>query len=124
MYVAKGQNLGIYVYDPEADGHSPGRLALLGELRRAVENNELFLHFRPQVSIATGKVIGAEALVRWQHPTRGIVYPNDFVPLAERTWLIGPLTSLVLNATVIQAKTWSDAGAASVGRSGDRHFHR
>ncbi len=110
MYVAKGQNLGIFVYDRGADGHSPGRLALLGELRRAVENKELFLHFQPQVSICTGDVIGAEALVRWQHPVRGTVYPDDFVPLAERTGLIGPLTSFVLNAAVIQAKTWSDAG--------------
>ena len=110
MYVAKGQNLGIFVYDPGADGYSPGRLALLGELRRAVENNELFLHFQPQVSICTGEVIGAEALVRWQHPTRGIVFPDDFVPLAERTGLIGPLTAFVLNAAVTQAKVWSDAG--------------
>jgi diguanylate cyclase (GGDEF)-like protein len=110
MYVAKGQNLGVFVYDPEADGHSPGRLALLGELRRAVENDELFLHFQPQVSIGTGEVIGAEALVRWRHPTRGIMSPDDFVPLAERTGLIGPLTSFVLKAAVIQAKAWSDAG--------------
>jgi EAL domain-containing protein (putative c-di-GMP-specific phosphodiesterase class I) len=68
------------------------------------------LHFQPQISIGTGELIGAEALVRWKHPTRGIVYPDDFVPLAERTGLIGPLTSFVLNAAVVQAKLWSDAG--------------
>ncbi|NYI42855.1 diguanylate cyclase (GGDEF)-like protein [Demequina lutea] len=110
MYVAKGQNLGIFVYDPDADGYSPGKLALLGELRRAIEKDEFLLHFQPQVSIGTGEVTGAEALVRWQHPTRGLVFPDDFVPLAERTGLIGPLTGFVLNAAVIQAKVWSDAG--------------
>jgi diguanylate cyclase len=110
MYVAKVQNLGAFVYDPDADGHSPDRLALLGELRRAIENDELFLHFQPQVRIGTGAVIGAEALVRWHHPTRGTVFPDDFVPLAERTGLIGPLTEFVLNAAVLQAKVWSDAG--------------
>jgi len=110
MYVAKGQHLGIFVYDPSADGHSPGRLALLGELRRAIENGDLFLQFQPQVAIGTGEVIGAEALVRWRHPTRGIVCPDDFVPLAERTGLIGPLTTFVLNVAVSQAKVWSDAG--------------
>ncbi|NYI41233.1 putative bifunctional diguanylate cyclase/phosphodiesterase [Demequina lutea] len=110
MYVAKAEHLGVFVYDPDADSHSPGKLALLGELRRAIENDELLLHFQPQVSIDTGEVTGAEALVRWQHPTRGLVYPDDFVPLAERTGLIGPLTGFVLNAAVIQAKAWSDAG--------------
>ncbi len=110
MYVAKSQNQGIFAYDSDSDGHSPRRLALLGELRRAIENDELFLHFQPKVRISTGEVIGAEALVRWQHPTRGIVYPDDFIPIAERTGLIGPLTGFVLNAALTQVKAWSDAG--------------
>ena len=110
MYVAKGQNLGVFAYDPEADGHSPGRLALLGELRRAIEKGELLLHFQPKVRISTGEVIGAEALVRWDHPTRGMVFPDDFIPIAEHTGLIGPLTTFVLTAALAQAKKWSDAG--------------
>ncbi len=110
MYVAKSQNQGIFAYDSGSDRHSPGRLALLGELRRAIENDELLLHFQPKVRISTGEVIGVEALVRWQHPTKGIVYPDDFVPIAERTGLIRPLTGFVLNAALTQVKAWSDAG--------------
>jgi len=68
------------------------------------------LHYQPKISIATGEVIGAEALVRWEHPTRGTVYPDDFVPIAEHTGLIGPLTRYVLNAALAQAKSWSDDG--------------
>src|SRR5664280_346318 len=97
MYVAKSQNLGVFAYDPAVDGHSPAKLALLGDLRRALDRNELVLHYQPKVSISTGDVIGAEALVRWQHPDRGLVPPDDFIPLAEHTGLIGPLTRHVLD---------------------------
>jgi diguanylate cyclase len=112
MHVAKVQNLGISAYDPAADDHSPGRLALLGELRRALERGELVLHYQPKISISTGVVVGAEALVRWQHPTRGLVFPDAFVPAAEHTGLIGPLTSYVLEAAVSQARIWAAAGRA------------
>jgi diguanylate cyclase (GGDEF)-like protein len=110
MYVAKGRDLGVFAYESDTDTHSPGRLALLGELRSAIENEELFLHFQPKLGIGTGEVIGVEALVRWDHPTRGIVYPDDFVPLAEHTGLIGPLTRFVLITALTQAKSWSDQG--------------
>lgn len=110
MYVAKGRDLGVFAYEQETDTHSPGRLALLGELRRAIENEELFLHFQPKLGISTGEVIGVEALVRWDHPTRGTVYPDDFVPLAEHTGLMAPLTRFVLIAALTQAKSWSDQG--------------
>jgi diguanylate cyclase (GGDEF)-like protein len=110
MYVAKTQNLGVFAYDPDADGNSPARLALLGELRRALERNELELHYQPKVSVSTGQVVGAEALVRWQHPTRGMVFPDAFIPVAEHTGLIGPLTHYVLDTALAQARSWLDEG--------------
>jgi len=110
MYVAKTQNLGVFAYDPAIDGHSPARLALLGDLRRALERRELILYYQPQVDIRTGDVVGAEALIRWQHPERGLVFPDEFIPLAEHSTLIGPLTRHVLETALAQARLWSDAG--------------
>jgi len=110
MHVAKTQNLGVFTYDPAVDGYSPAKLALLGELRRALDRGELVLYFQPQVNISTGDVVGAEALVRWQHPDRGLVFPDEFIPLAEHTGLIGPLTRHILDTALAQARTWSDAG--------------
>src|SRR5450759_3195060 len=109
-YVAKSQNLGVFAYDPAVDGHSPAKLALLGDLRRALDRNELVLHYQPKVSISTVVVIGAEALVGWQHPVRGRVPPDDFIPLAEHTGLIGPLTRYVLDSALGQIRAWADAG--------------
>jgi diguanylate cyclase len=110
MYVAKQQKRGVVVYDPESDDHSPERLSLLGQLRRGIERGELFLHYQPKISLKTREVVGVEALVRWQHPERGMVPPNDFIPLAEHTGLIGPLTVCVLNTALAQVKVWADAG--------------
>jgi diguanylate cyclase (GGDEF)-like protein len=110
MYVAKTQNLGVFVHDPDVDGHCPAKLALLGDLRRALERCELVLHYQPKLSISTGDVVSAEALVRWQHPDRGLVLPDEFIPLAEHTGLIGPLTRYVLDTALAQARSWVDAG--------------
>jgi diguanylate cyclase (GGDEF)-like protein len=110
MYVAKAQNLGVFAYEAETDRHSPTKLALLGDLRRALERGELFLHYQPQLDISTGDVVGVEALIRWQHPERGLVMPDEFIPLAEHTGLIGPLTHHVLKVALSQARMWSDAG--------------
>jgi diguanylate cyclase len=112
MYVAKTQDLGVFVYDPAADGHSPSKLALLGDLRRALDGGELVMHYQPKVSISTGDVVGAEALVRWQHPEHGLIFPDEFIPLAEHTGLIGPLTHHVLDTALAQARRWVDAGRA------------
>ena len=109
MYVAKTQNLGVFAYDPDIDRHSPAKLALLGDLRRALERGELILHYQPKISISTGHVISAEALVRWQHPDRGLIFPDDFIPLAEHTGLIGPLTRCVLDTALAQVRSWTDA---------------
>ena len=110
MYIAKQQKRGVVVYDPENDDHSPERLSLLGQLRRGIERSELFLQYQPKLDLKTMEVVGVEALVRWQHPDRGIVPPNDFIPLAEHTGLIGPLTMSVLNMALAQVKLWADSG--------------
>ncbi|MDQ1629026.1 MAG: hypothetical protein QOI54_2770 [Actinomycetota bacterium] len=110
MYVAKQRNLGVFTYDPDIDIHTPERLALLGDLRRALHTGELFLHYQPKVSLSTGEVCGAEALLRWQHPVRGLIPPDAFIPLAENTGLIGPLTCYVLGLALAQARDWCDQG--------------
>ncbi|MHA7156396.1 putative bifunctional diguanylate cyclase/phosphodiesterase [Arthrobacter sp. TMN-50] len=110
MYVAKAQNIGVFVYDPPQDGHSPAKLALLGDLRRALDRGEFVLHYQPKVNISTGDLVGTEALVRWQHPERGLLYPDSFIPLAEHTGLIRPLTGYVLDEALRQAGRWRDSG--------------
>ena len=110
MYVAKDTHAGFVLFDPSLDQHSPRRLALLGELRRAIDHQQLVLHYQPKVDAHTGQMLGVEALVRWQHPERGLIPPNDFIPLAERTGLIGPLTHYVLDAALHQCREWRQAG--------------
>lgn len=96
MYRAKEMASGYAVYAPEHDPHSPERLGLMAELRDAIERNQLLLHFQPKVEIATGQVVGTEALVRWQHPRFGLLPPDKFIATAEHTGLMGPLTRWVL----------------------------
>ncbi|MDJ0354004.1 EAL domain-containing protein [Pseudarthrobacter sp. PH31-O2] len=110
MYVAKAGNLGVCAYDPDLDGHSPAKLALLGDLRRALTADQLVLHYQPKVSLDSGEILGAEALVRWEHPDRGLIFPDDFIPLAEHTGLIGPLTTHVLEAALAQTRAWLASG--------------
>ncbi|MDQ1483526.1 MAG: hypothetical protein QOF35_1602, partial [Actinomycetota bacterium] len=110
MYIAKGQHLGVFAYDPAIDGHSATKLALVGALRRALERDELVLYYQPKVSVTTGDLVGAEALVRWQHPEQGLVFPDAFIPLAERTGLINPLTRHILDAALTQSRVWLEAG--------------
>ncbi len=96
MYVAKRGHHGSAVYDPSVDQHSLRNLALLGELRGAIERDQLLLHYQPKVNLKTGKIYGVESLVRWQHPRHGLMYPDEFVPLAEQTGLIAPLSQWAL----------------------------
>ncbi len=110
MYAAKAQHVGVFAYEPGVDGHSATKLAMAGELRRALEGNELVLYYQPKVSMDTAEVVGVEALVRWQHPERGLLFPDDFIPLAENTGLINPLTAYVLDAALARARAWLDAG--------------
>jgi diguanylate cyclase (GGDEF)-like protein len=110
MYVAKDTHAGFVLFDRRQDQHSPRRLALLGELRRAIEGRQLLLHYQPKIDAHSGQVLGVEALVRWQHPTHGLVPPAEFIPLAERTGLIGPLTHYVMDAALHQCRDWRQAG--------------
>ncbi len=97
MYRAKRMASGYAVYSPEYNLYSPERLGLMAELRDAIELEQLLLHYQPKVALATGRVVGHEALVRWQHPRLGLVPPDKFILPAEQTGLIGPLTLWVLN---------------------------
>jgi diguanylate cyclase (GGDEF)-like protein len=110
MYAAKDTHAEFVLFDAKLDQHSPRRLALLGELRRAIEDGQLVLHYQPIVDTHTDKVLSVEALVRWQHPERGLLPPADFIPLAERTGLITPLTHYVLKAALRQCRQWRQAG--------------
>jgi len=110
MYVAKDTHAGFVLFDPSLDQHSPRRLALLGELRRAIDHQQLVLHYQPKVDAHSGQMLGVEALVRWQHPEHGLIPPNDFIPLAEPTGLISPLTTYVLDAALHQCHRWGQAG--------------
>jgi diguanylate cyclase (GGDEF)-like protein len=110
MYVAKSSTSAYELYDCRHDRHSAGRLALLGELRHALDNDEFLLHYQPKASLRTGEVDGVEALVRWIHPERGLVPPDEFIPLAEQTGVIKPLTAWVLDAALAQCRRWRDSG--------------
>lgn len=110
MYAAKSDKSGVVVYSPKLDQFSPQRLVLMGELRQAIENNELVLHYQPKVDVKTGHITEVEALVRWEHPGRGLMEPDDFIPLAERTGLIKPLTQWVLNEALRQCAEWKQHG--------------
>ncbi|MDP1708983.1 MAG: EAL domain-containing protein [Gammaproteobacteria bacterium] len=110
MYAAKSDKSGIVVYSPKLDQFSPQRLALMGELRQAIENNELVLHYQPKVDVKTSHITEVEALVRWQHPGHGLMEPDDFIPLAERTGLIKPLTQWVLREALRQHAEWNQHG--------------
>jgi predicted signal transduction protein with EAL and GGDEF domain len=110
MYHAKETRSGIETYDPDRDPHSTQRLSLFGQLRRAIEDGELVLHYQPKVDLESGDVVGVEALVRWQHPERGLLAPDTFVPLAEQTGLMKSLTSNVLEQALRQTATWAAAG--------------
>ena len=112
MYKAKEAGNTYEVYDPEMDRHSRARLALIGQVRPALNDAEFLLHYQPKLSLLDSRVIGVEALVRWEHPERGLVAPNDFVPLIERTVLLRPLTIYVLDEALRQWHVWDRMGIA------------
>jgi diguanylate cyclase (GGDEF)-like protein len=110
MYRAKGRSLGVCLYDHDLNDHSREELGLLGDLRRAMDAGELVLEFQPKVTLPDAGFHGAEALVRWRHPERGMLPPAMFVPVAERTALIHPLTRYVLAAALAECRSWQDRG--------------
>lgn len=110
MYRAKETNDRYIVYSTAIDNHSPERLMLMNDLRSAINNDQLILHYQPKIDIQQHKHIGYEALLRWEHPERGMIPPDDFIPYAEITDLIHPLTLWVLESSLIQSAKWSQEG--------------
>ncbi len=110
MYQGKHGPTGVVVYDPTSAQHGGQSLVVQHELRRALEDDQLVLHYQPKLDLATGEVHGVEALVRWQHPERGLLPPADFLPVAERCELIEPLTAWVLRRALRDHTAWSAEG--------------
>jgi diguanylate cyclase (GGDEF)-like protein len=110
MYAAKADGGGVRRYDPTRDRHSRERLRMTEELRDALDGEELVVHYQPQCDVGTGVVVGVEALVRWQHPSRGLLPPDAFLPVVERTGLMPALTAVVLRQAVRQCRSWQDQG--------------
>ncbi|MFL6098600.1 MAG: putative bifunctional diguanylate cyclase/phosphodiesterase [Actinomycetales bacterium] len=110
MYDAKIGRTGISHFRGEQDGSRPARLALLGELREALNRDELVLHYQPKVAADTGALLGVEALVRWHHPDQGLLPPSEFIPVAEATTLIQRLTLIVIDKALTFSRHWLDQG--------------
>ena len=110
MYEAKAAHLPFARYEASRDDNNLSRLVLLGDLRRAVTAGELTLYYQPKINSRTGALSSVEALVRWHHPTLGLLQPDEFIPLAESTVIIHALTTEVLRLALTQARQWADSG--------------
>jgi diguanylate cyclase (GGDEF)-like protein/PAS domain S-box-containing protein len=110
MYEAKRDGLGHVFYDESTHDHDVSSLTLVAELRRAISEHELVLHYQPKAALESGVVTSVEALVRWLHPERGVVMPDSFIPLAQETSLIGPLTLYVIEEALRQVRGWREQG--------------
>jgi diguanylate cyclase (GGDEF)-like protein len=110
MYLAKQRRSGVERYVPDLDRNSPARLALFGELRRGLDRGELELHYQPKVYLADQRVAGVEALVRWLHPVRGMLMPDDFIPVVQQSYLMREVTAFVIETAVAQAAIWRQSG--------------
>jgi diguanylate cyclase (GGDEF)-like protein len=108
MYLAKNSHANVVVYHDDLNLNTPARLSLLGELRMAIPRGQLVLYYQPKAVLSTGMTEGVEALIRWQHPTLGLVPPDQFIPMAEHTGLIKNLTSWVLNTALCQLREWRE----------------
>lgn len=110
MYRAKRSREGYALYNAASDDNNSPQMALIGELRQGIARNELVLHHQPKISLETGRIMGVEALVRWQHPRLGLMGPDQFVGLAEQSGLIQPLTHWLIEAALAQCRKWSSRG--------------
>ncbi|SDD82697.1 PAS domain S-box-containing protein/diguanylate cyclase (GGDEF) domain-containing protein [Paenibacillus sp. UNCCL117] len=111
MYSAKNRGLNLYaLYSPDMNVTTREKIVLESSLRRAIENEEFRLFYQPQVDIRTGELKGVEALVRWQHPTKGFISPSEFIPIAEESGLITQIDRWVLRTACLQNKKWQDQG--------------
>jgi len=110
MYVAKNSHSGYALYDAKKDQYSPSHLVLMSELQEAIVGDQLILFYQPKIDLHTNQVTGVEALVRWQHPKLGLITPDRFLPLAERTGLMAALTNCVIREALIQCHIWAGYG--------------
>jgi diguanylate cyclase (GGDEF)-like protein len=110
LSLARSSHRHFALYDPAQDDYSQDRLTLIGELRDAIKSDQLVLHYQPKADLKTGRVVGVEALVRWQHPKRGLIPPAQFIPLAEHTGLIKPLTEWAIKTALRQIQVWQQEG--------------
>jgi diguanylate cyclase (GGDEF)-like protein/PAS domain S-box-containing protein len=106
MYLAKAANSAYASYDPSTDRHDPSRLALLNELRRAIDRSELVVFYQPQVNVNGADTVGVEALIRWRHPHHGLVPPDELIPFAQETGLVKQLTHYLLTEALRQCRAW------------------
>ena len=125
MYVAKAQHAGVVRYDPSQNHYDAANLALVSQLRHAIDADELVLYYQPKVSLQGGRVDAVEALIRWQHPELGLLAPDRFIPLAEQTGLIDRVTEWVVTRAAVDLSGWSDhlsvavnVSARNLGHSG------
>jgi diguanylate cyclase (GGDEF)-like protein/PAS domain S-box-containing protein len=111
LYLAKEQGRNTFrFFSPELDARVRARMHLENDLRLAVDRDEFVLHYQPQIDLTSGRIIGAEALLRWLHPQRGLVAPAAFIPTAEETGLINPIGEWALRAACLQARAWHESG--------------
>ncbi len=110
MYAAKKAHTGHEFYSPDQHQYTPARLGLVAQLNRAMETKELVLHYQPKARLATGTVEAVEALARWNHPQRGLLFPDEFIPVTEHTSMIRPLTIHLLETALEQIDGWSKEG--------------
>jgi EAL domain-containing protein (putative c-di-GMP-specific phosphodiesterase class I) len=110
MYAAKRDRSGARLYEDQLDEANRTRLELVQSVEVAIQRKEFVLHYQPKIDVRTGATVGAEALVRWEHPTRGLLYPDAFLPVVEQSSLMGALTGLVLEAAVSQLALWRSTG--------------
>jgi diguanylate cyclase (GGDEF)-like protein len=110
MYQAKRTRTGHTVYAANEDTHDRARLEIIEQLRHALDAGQLVCHYQPKADLSTGRVVGAEALVRWEHPERGMLAPDTFLPLAEQTGLMRPLTTIVLGHALAACRSWREQG--------------
>ena len=108
MYAAKHAGRDVVIFDPSQDTASPSKLAMVAALRQAIADDRLFIHVQPQMRLDANEIVGVEALVRWDDPDRGMVPPDEFIPLAERSGLIRQLTDVVLEKAIAACAAWQD----------------